>query len=139
MFPMMQPGEVARIAQGGRQAKTPSRATTTLYELIATLQAVVHPHDDALVVATVVYLLVSGRLTFLRETGTSPCESHEMRGRWYTGHAGSQVQLGKLLNNHDISQGVPGEALLVSHDQGGRPGAPVQQDEEAPRAQRHDA
>jgi hypothetical protein len=72
MCTMMTPGQVAIIAKGVRKEETPSRATTSLYELIATLQAVVNPHDDALVVATVVHLLCSGRLTFLRGTGTSP-------------------------------------------------------------------
>jgi hypothetical protein len=42
----------------------PSRLTTTLYDLITAIQAVVDPDDDALVVATVVHLLRSGRLTW---------------------------------------------------------------------------
>jgi hypothetical protein len=44
-------------------AATPARRTTTLYNLIATLQEVVGT-DDTLVVATVVHLLRSGRLTW---------------------------------------------------------------------------
>jgi hypothetical protein len=44
-------------------AATPARRTTTLYNLIATLQEVVGA-DHTLVVATVVHLLRSGRLTW---------------------------------------------------------------------------
>ena len=47
-----------------RGGETPSRLTTTLYDLIVVLQAVVGPDNDALVVATVRHLLRSGRLTF---------------------------------------------------------------------------
>ena len=37
--------------------------TTTLYDLIAALQDVVQPGEDALVVATMVHLLGTGRIT----------------------------------------------------------------------------
>ena len=37
--------------------------TTTLYDLIAALQDVVQPGEDALVVATMVHLLCTGRIT----------------------------------------------------------------------------
>ena len=43
----------------------PSCLTTTLYDLIAAIQDEVSPDDNALVVATVVHLLRSGRLTWL--------------------------------------------------------------------------
>ena len=39
--------------------------TTTLYDLIAALQDVVQPGEDALVVATMVHLLGTGRITLL--------------------------------------------------------------------------
>ena len=39
--------------------------TTTLYDLIAALQDVVQPGEDALVVATMVHLLCTGRITLL--------------------------------------------------------------------------
>ena len=43
---------------------------TTLYELIVAIQDLVGPQDDALVVATVVHLLQSQRLTMLRAAKT---------------------------------------------------------------------
>jgi hypothetical protein len=43
----------------------PSRLTTTLYALIAAIQDVVDPEDDALVVVTVVHLLRSRRVSVL--------------------------------------------------------------------------
>lgn len=55
-------GEVVTLA--GRREETRSCITTTLYELMTALQAVVAPEDDAVVVATVMHLLRSGRLTF---------------------------------------------------------------------------
>jgi hypothetical protein len=42
---------------GMPRVKTPSRLTITLYDLITAIQEVIAPDDDALVVATVVYLL----------------------------------------------------------------------------------
>ena len=66
MAPMMERAEVATEAMGMPRAETPS-CCTTLYELIAALQEVVGPDDDALVVATVMHLLRSRRLTWLRQ------------------------------------------------------------------------
>ena len=63
MAPMMERTTVATGATGMPRAETPSRLTT-LYDLITALQDVVAPDDDALVVATVVHLLRSGRLTW---------------------------------------------------------------------------
>ena len=62
MQTVMDAGEVARVATSGRGAATPLRLTTTLYALMAALQVVVAPDDDALVVATVAHLLRSSRL-----------------------------------------------------------------------------
>jgi hypothetical protein len=44
--------------------ETPTRVTTTLYDVIATLQSVVAPEEDDLVVALVADWLRSGRLCF---------------------------------------------------------------------------
>jgi hypothetical protein len=44
--------------------KTPARVTTTLYDVIATLQSVIAPEDDDLVIALVADWLRSGRLRF---------------------------------------------------------------------------
>jgi len=42
----------------------PARVTTTLYDVIATLQSVMAPEDDDLVIALVADWLRSGRLRF---------------------------------------------------------------------------
>jgi hypothetical protein len=47
-----------------------STITTTLYDLVATLQTTVEPYDDDLIVATVWHLLRSGRLTWQRHQTT---------------------------------------------------------------------
>jgi hypothetical protein len=54
-------------ASEGRGKESPSRITKTLYEVMAVLQDMVDPDYDWLVVATVVYLLRSGRLTRPRD------------------------------------------------------------------------
>ena len=59
------PSKVERGGAAGYEEVTPSRYTTTLYALFAAIQDVVGPEDDVQVVATVVYLLQSGRLTWL--------------------------------------------------------------------------
>jgi hypothetical protein len=64
MAPVMARAEVAIGTTGRQRGETPSCRSTTLYDLITALQAVVAPQDDALVVATVVHLLRSGRLTW---------------------------------------------------------------------------
>jgi hypothetical protein len=50
-----------------RQDAAPATLTTTLYNLMAALQADVDPSDDALIVATVFHILHSGRATWCRE------------------------------------------------------------------------
>ena len=62
MAPVMAWSERALVGTGRQGDATPSRRTTTLYDLIATLQEVAEA-DDALVVGTIVHLLRSGRLT----------------------------------------------------------------------------
>ena len=65
-------------------AATPARRTTTLYNLIAALQEVVGA-DDTLVVATVVRLLRSRRLTWLGQTSMplDPSRRVAIRTRQY--------------------------------------------------------
>ena len=47
--------------------------TTNLFELIEAVQNQVEPGNDALVVATVMYILRARRATFLYNTGTNHC------------------------------------------------------------------
>ena len=70
MSTVMELGEIATVATGMQRVATPSHCTTTLYDLIAALQAMVGQDDDALVVATVAHLLHSGRLTMLETAST---------------------------------------------------------------------
>jgi hypothetical protein len=64
-----------------QEAKAPRRLTTTLYDLMAVIQAAVGP-DDTQVVRTVVHLLQSGQLTFLGQgcTRTLAYESGHYAG-----------------------------------------------------------
>jgi hypothetical protein len=55
-------GSVATVRRGRRGDALPSSGPITLSDLIAAIQDVVGPEDDALVVATVVHLLRSRRL-----------------------------------------------------------------------------
>ena len=48
-----------------READVPTCLTTTLYDLMAALQDVVAPHEDALVVGLVARWLRTSRITFL--------------------------------------------------------------------------
>ncbi len=48
-----------------REEDVPTCLTTTLYDLMTALQAVVEPHEDALVVAMVTRWLQTGRITLL--------------------------------------------------------------------------
>ena len=50
-----------------------STITTSLYELMEALQNAVGPENDALVVATVVYLLRSQSIRFFHDTEASHC------------------------------------------------------------------
>lgn len=65
MAPVMERDELAKVGTRMQGEATPSCLTTTLYDLIAAMQDGLSPDDDALVVATVVHLLRSGRLTWL--------------------------------------------------------------------------
>jgi hypothetical protein len=76
MSHVMASREGVTVATDGGEAARPPRLATTLYELLAAIQEVVGPEEDALVVATVRHLLQSGRLTWLGEArerlGESP-------------------------------------------------------------------
>jgi hypothetical protein len=50
---------------------SPARCRTTLYDLIEALQNIMPPDADAMVTATVVHLLRSGQVTFLRTSSLS--------------------------------------------------------------------
>jgi hypothetical protein len=67
MAPVMAWSERAPVGTGRQGEATPSRLTTTLYDLIAALQEV-EDADDALVVATIGHLLRAGRLTWCGPT-----------------------------------------------------------------------
>jgi hypothetical protein len=81
------PSKRARGGTAGHEEATPSRSTTTLYALLAAIQDVVGPEDDAQVVATVVYLLQAGRLTWLGQVRASlgPSRRAAMGTRQYVG------------------------------------------------------
>jgi hypothetical protein len=84
MQTVMDPGEVLLAATRGTGAATPLRLTTTLYELMAMFQVVVALADDALVVATVAYLLRSKRLIWLGTDsmlGLPRCQTMPIRPR----------------------------------------------------------
>ena len=65
MAPVMERDELAHVGTRMQGEATPSCLTTTLYDLIAAMQDRLSPDDDTLVVATVMHLLRSGRLTWL--------------------------------------------------------------------------
>ena len=65
MSHMMASRAGATMARDGVGAARPPRLATTLYELLAVIQEVVGPEEDALIIATVRHLLESGRLTWL--------------------------------------------------------------------------
>jgi hypothetical protein len=75
MSHMMASRAGATMAPDGVGAARPPRLATTLYELLAVIQEVVGPEEDALIVATVRHLLESGRLTWLGEARERRCES----------------------------------------------------------------
>lgn len=71
--------DTIRQLDNGKE-ETPVRITTTLYELVVALQSAAGPTDDAAVIATVLHLMRSGRLTFLTQAGDgyrtrAPCEN----------------------------------------------------------------
>lgn len=67
MTAMMTSQQSEAPEQGPQRAEAPARLTTTLYDVMATLQSVAKPDEDALVVAVVLYWLRTGRLTLERD------------------------------------------------------------------------
>jgi hypothetical protein len=64
------------------EADTPATLTTTLYDLIAAVQDVVDPHNDALIVATVQHMLRAGRATWGSDVvAYGNRHPHPLRGR----------------------------------------------------------
>ena len=59
MHTVVDPSEAESVA-----TTTPATMTTTLYDLLAAVQSVVGPDDDALVVTTVLHMLRAGRATW---------------------------------------------------------------------------
>ena len=74
---------VETIETSGGEDAAPATITTTLYDLLAALQDVVHPGEGALVVATVLSMLRAGRLTW--RCGTAALESSQSGHRPDTG------------------------------------------------------
>jgi hypothetical protein len=64
MPPVIDPTELEPVATAVTQDNASATITTTLYDLIAAMQAVVSLDDDALIVATVWHVLCSGRITW---------------------------------------------------------------------------
>jgi hypothetical protein len=64
MATVMERGEEAAVTTVGPVVTTPVRLITTLYDLMAVVQDVVGPDNDALVVATMGHLLHSGQYTW---------------------------------------------------------------------------
>ena len=65
MTAVMERDERAHVGMSMQGETTLSCLTTTLYDVIAAIQDELSPDDDTLVVATMVHLLRSGRLTWL--------------------------------------------------------------------------
>jgi hypothetical protein len=63
MATLMARRAVTSLGRGRPEAARPSSLRLTLADLITAIQGVVGPEEDGLVVATVRYLLSSGRLT----------------------------------------------------------------------------
>jgi hypothetical protein len=63
---------------------TSSAIRTTLYDVIGAIQDEAGPADDELVVASVIHLLRSGRITFLRPAEALAGLELEATGRLYS-------------------------------------------------------
>jgi hypothetical protein len=59
------------------QEKIPSTIKTTLYDLMIAMQDEIDPGEEGLVVVSVMRLLRSGRITFLRAPGELDCVESE--------------------------------------------------------------
>lgn len=65
MHTVIAPLAVKAVATEVTKAAGPFGTTTTLYDVIAAMQATIGPDEDALVVATVDRLLRTGRIAFV--------------------------------------------------------------------------
>jgi hypothetical protein len=92
-------GGVETVKISGREDEAPATITTTLYDLIAALQEVVHPGEEALVVATVVSLLRAGQIRRVAR-GLGQDNAYE-RAACCALAAPVQHQHVKLQENHD--------------------------------------
>ena len=72
MHTVMESSTVAGVPTGRTGGQIPARIITSLYELIASIQEVVDPQDDALVVATVVHLLQSQKCSIGQASAGNP-------------------------------------------------------------------
>ena len=90
MAPVMECDERAQVGTRMQGEATPSCLTTTLYDLIAAIQEELSPDDDALVVATVVHLLRSGRLTWLGKSREHMGQS-QRAAMWAMPHVSPQT------------------------------------------------
>jgi hypothetical protein len=86
MATVMERIDVAAVTTDEQEAATPT-CLITIYDLVAAIQSVVGPEDDALVVAIVVHLLQSGRCTWRVVTAqvAAPLAVHSAppgHGRW---------------------------------------------------------
>src|SRR2546428_11167444 len=81
MSTVMELGEVAKVGTGMPGEAMQSRLTTTLYDVLAAIQDGLSPDDDALVVATVMHLLQSRRLTWLGKA-TEPLGQSRREALW---------------------------------------------------------
>ena len=72
-------GGVVTVETSGGKDAAPATITTTLYDLIAALQEVVDPGEEALVVATVVSMLRAGRLTWHSSTAALESSQRDYR------------------------------------------------------------
>jgi hypothetical protein len=64
MDTLIDPVEVESVETAVLEDTAPTTIITTLYDLIDAIQTAAGPHDDAIVVATVLHLLHSGRVTW---------------------------------------------------------------------------
>jgi len=77
-------------ANADEASSLPVAVITSLYDLMAAMQATVPPEEDTLVVTTIMHLLRSGRLTFVRRRRTMPFPQRQtVASQPYTASAGT--------------------------------------------------
>jgi hypothetical protein len=107
-------GGVETFDMSSGEEAAPATITTTLYDLLAALQEVVDPGEDALVVAIVVSMLRAGRLTWHR--GAAALESAQSghrpdtgAGRYWPRYASVDDLLWETVHTHH----TPSEEALI--------------------------